>query len=56
MFSSAPEEIAIHNTRLMQRLQAIERFGVEEQDTVIKLIDAMIAKHQMEATLNTLGG
>lgn len=51
-----PETFELNNTRLIQRLKAIEDFQIDEQETVIKLIDAMIAKHQMEGTLRALGG
>jgi len=48
------ENMPISNTRLIQRLQLIERFDAEDKETVIKLLDAMIAKHSMEATVRTL--
>jgi transcriptional regulator with XRE-family HTH domain len=42
------------NTRLVQRLQLIDRFNADEKETVIKLLDAMIAKHNMEVTVQQL--
>ncbi len=48
------ENIPISNTRLVQRLQLIDRFDAEEKETIIKLLDGMIAKHNMESTVKTL--
>lgn len=42
------------NTRLVQRLQLIDSFNADEKETVIKLLDAMIAKHNMEVTVEQL--
>lgn len=42
------EEISFHNTKIIERLKAIEKFNAEDQDTVIKLIDAMILKQKVE--------
>jgi transcriptional regulator with XRE-family HTH domain len=47
------ENIPISNTRLVQRLQLIDRFDAEEKETIIKLLDGMIAKHNMESTIKT---
>ena len=44
----------IHNTRLVQRLKVIEGFESEDRETVIKLLDAMIAKHNMESTVKSM--
>lgn len=48
------ESAPISNTRLVQRLQLIDRFDADEKETVIKLLDAMIAKHNMESTVKKL--
>lgn len=45
------EEIPIHNTRLIQRFQELERFAPEDQETVIRLIDAMIVKRRVEGAV-----
>lgn len=45
------EDTPLANTRLFQRFQAVESFEQEDQEAVIKLIDAMIAKHRMSAAL-----
>ncbi len=42
------------NARLFRRLQAVEGFDTEDQAAVIKLIDAMIAKQQMQSALSSL--
>jgi len=49
-------EPPIHNQRLIQRFQNIEDFSTDERETVIKIIDAMIAKHNMESTLSAMTG
>ena len=46
-----PEQPPLHNTRLVERLRALEDFRAEEQETVLTLIDAMILKHRVEGTL-----
>jgi len=47
--------IPIYNTRLIQRMQVIEGFAPEEKETVIELLDAMIAKHNIQNTAKTMG-
>ena len=41
----------IHNTRLIQRFQELESFTPDDQETVIKLIDAMIVKRRVEGAV-----
>jgi len=48
------QESPIYNTRLVQRLKIIETFESDERETVIKLLDAMIAKHNMESTVKSM--
>lgn len=48
------ENVPISNTRLVQRLQMIDQFDPDEKETAIKLLDALIAKHNMESTVKTL--
>lgn len=48
------QESTLYNTRLVQRLRVIESFESEERETVIKLLDAMIAKHNMESTVKSM--
>lgn len=42
------------NARLFKRFKEVEGFDIEDQETIIKLIDAMIAKQQMQTTLSAL--
>jgi transcriptional regulator with XRE-family HTH domain len=49
------EQRPLHNTRLVERLQALEEFQADDQETVIKLIDAMILKHRVQGTLQMTG-
>ena len=45
---------ALHNKRLLTRFRAVETFEADDQETVISLIDAMIAKHAMKTALRPL--
>lgn len=45
------EDSPLASSRLFQRFRTLEGLHKEEQDAVITLIDAMIAKHKMEAAL-----
>ncbi|MBC2717979.1 MAG: helix-turn-helix transcriptional regulator [Desulfobacteraceae bacterium] len=46
------EEKPLHNIRLLERFIALEDFQAEDQETVIKLIDAMIIKSKVEGAIN----
>lgn len=48
------EETPLGNARLFRRFQAVEGFDREDQEAVIRLIDGMIAKQQMQTTLTSL--
>jgi transcriptional regulator with XRE-family HTH domain len=48
---NAAEESALANTRLFKRFQVLESLAEEDQQTVIKVIDAMIAKRRMTSAL-----
>ncbi len=48
------ENSPLGSSRLFRRFQAVERFDNEDQEAVIKLIDAMIAKQQMQSVLQPL--
>lgn len=41
----------IRNVRLMERFQILETIDRDEQETAIKVIDALIAKHRVEEAL-----
>ncbi len=46
------EDRPLHSLRLLERFQALEDFNSEDQETVIKLIDAMIVKTKVEGAIN----
>lgn len=46
------ERHSLHNKRLLERFKALENFQGDDQETVIKLIDAFIKKQQIEAVLS----
>ena len=46
------EHMPLHNTRLIQRFQELEGFAPDDQETVIKLIDAMIVKRRVEGAVS----
>lgn len=48
-------DLPIYNTRLIQRMKVIEGFEPQEKEVVIELLDAMIAKHNVQKTAQTLG-
>jgi transcriptional regulator with XRE-family HTH domain len=45
------DERPLHNLRLLERFRALENFTAEDQEAVIKLIDAMIVKNQVEGVI-----
>ena len=45
------EDNPLANNRLFKRFRAVERFDDDDQEAIIKLIDAMIAKQQMQSVL-----
>jgi transcriptional regulator with XRE-family HTH domain len=49
------EDRPLHNLRLLERFQALEDFSREDQETVIKLIDAMIVKNKVEGAIKPFG-
>lgn len=44
----------LHNRRLMERLKELEQFGHEDQETIIKMIDAMIVKRRVEGAVSPI--
>ena len=44
-------ESPLRNKQLLERFQALEQFGSDDRDAVIRLIDAMIVKHRVEGVL-----
>jgi len=45
------EDSQLANIRLFRRFQALERLGEEEQQTVMRVIDAMVAQHRVTSAL-----
>jgi transcriptional regulator with XRE-family HTH domain len=45
------EDSPLVNSRLFKRFQVLERLASDDQETVIKVIDAIIAKQRMESAL-----
>jgi transcriptional regulator with XRE-family HTH domain len=45
------EPLEIENVRLYERFKALQDLGKDEQDTAIKLIDALIAQRRMRQVL-----
>jgi transcriptional regulator with XRE-family HTH domain len=41
----------LHNVKLLERFRALEGFQPDDQETVIRLIDAMIVKTRVEGAL-----
>lgn len=48
------EDTPIKSDILFRRFKILEHFKPDDQDTVIKVIDAIIAKHQVEQALKPL--
>jgi len=51
---SRSEERPLHNTRLLERFHALEAFETDDQEAVIRLIDAMIVKNKVEGALSPI--
>jgi transcriptional regulator with XRE-family HTH domain len=49
---SSSDDRPLHNLRLLERFRALEAFNAEDQEAVIKLIDAMIVKNKVEGAIN----
>jgi transcriptional regulator with XRE-family HTH domain len=45
------EQRPLHNLRLLERFRALEEFDAEDQEALIKLIDAMIVKNKVEGAI-----
>lgn len=51
----ATDALPITNTRLMERFRALAQCQQDEQEAVIRLIDAVIVKHRVESAMAPLG-
>ena len=50
-----PDPETFQNPRLVERLKAMAAFPADDQDAIIKLIDAMIFKHRVEGASKAIG-
>jgi transcriptional regulator with XRE-family HTH domain len=48
------QDCSLHNTRLIKRFRELERFDAEDQETIIKVLDAMIMKNKMQCAIPPL--
>lgn len=48
------EEITLNNPALLKRFKELESFNREDQETVVKVIDAIIAKQRVENAMKPL--
>lgn len=48
------EDRPLHNRRLMDRFRALEAFEAEDQEAVIRVIDAMIVKGRIEGAVRPI--
>lgn len=55
VLGSRSDDIPLHNTQLIERLQALEAFDNDDQGAVLRLIDAMIVKRRVESAMRPLG-
>ncbi len=46
------EAIPLHSTRLLDRFRALEELKADDQEAVIRLLDAMILKNKVQKTLD----
>ncbi len=45
------EEIPLHSQRLLERFRELQDFDADDQDTVIKLIDALIVQRKLQGVV-----
>jgi hypothetical protein len=45
----------INNVRLLERFRALAQCELEEQEAVIRLIDAVVGKHRVESAMLPVG-
>ena len=46
------EAVPLHSTRLLDRFRALEAFQADDQEAVIRLIDAMIIKQRLQGVVD----
>ncbi|MEI7285971.1 helix-turn-helix domain-containing protein [Pectobacterium carotovorum] len=54
LLDSHDEQTPIRNTRLMERFKALAKCHPDEQEMVIKLIDAVVVKHRVESAIRPI--
>jgi len=54
LLGERPEAPKLHNKRLMERFKVLEAFEDDDQDTVIKVIDAIVARRRMQDALRPI--
>ena len=52
VLGETPNNQPVKDTRLAQRFQALEGFNPQDRETVITLIDAMVARQRMAGAVN----
>jgi hypothetical protein len=45
----------LHHKRLLERFRALETMKADDQDAVLRLIDAMIIKHRVQGAVVPVG-
>jgi transcriptional regulator with XRE-family HTH domain len=50
----AGDATGIANSRLLRRFQEVQNFDPDDQETVLKLLDAMVAKQRMAGAMQPL--
>jgi transcriptional regulator with XRE-family HTH domain len=48
------EDSSLHNTRLIKRFRELEQLDTDDQETVIKVLDAMIMKNKIKGAMSPL--
>ncbi len=48
------QQQTLHNIRLIERLKDVEKFDDDDQEMIIKMIDAMIVKHRVEGAVQPI--
>jgi hypothetical protein len=51
LIGNPAEDNPLANNRLFKRFHVVEHFDNDDREVIIKLIDAMIAKQQMQSAL-----
>lgn len=49
------QNVPLYNSQLLERFKALEGFNSQDQEMVIKLIDAMIVKQRVESAMQPVG-